>query len=485
MSARMNMTPATSTARVWLACQARCGGEGHRFDLIQPAVRCPDCGGLLDPVVDLDAISADATSLRDRLSARRTRPADARDRSGVWRFRDLFWPGDLAPSETVTLGEGNAGVVELPWTLPDGTGGSSSSMPGLSVIRCGENPTGSFKDLGMTVLGTWGRAIARRRASQGKGPPTLLCASTGDTSAALAAYGARAGLPVVVLLPTDKISPAQLVQPLAHGACVIAIDGDFDTCMGVVAGIADRAADTVDDVDALLLANSKNPIRLLGQLTVALEIAEAAWLGGRLPDVVCVPSGNLGNISALHLGFSIARAAGLIDRLPRLVACQVDAANPLYRLVTSSSGSPPSSMVAGETHASAIRIGAPVSLPRALKALTATNGTVTSVSEEALLSASARADRLGLFVCPQTAAALAGVEQLVARGEVGAADHVAVVATAAGLKFVEQKTAFHAGSTALGPMALSPTTAALRNAPRVVAANVDAVMAVIATIGGR
>jgi threonine synthase len=482
----MPMTPATSTARVWLACQARCGGEGRRFDLIQPAVRCPDCGGLLDPVVDLDAISANAASLRDGLSARRTRPADARDRSGVWRFRDLFWPGDLAPSETVTLGEGNAGVVELPWTLPSSTSSSASSMPALSVIRCGENPTGSFKDLGMTVLGTWGRAIARRRASQGKVPPTLLCASTGDTSAALAAYGARAGLPVVVLLPTDKISPAQLVQPLAHGACVIAIDGDFDTCMGVVAGIADRAGDNVDDVDALLLANSKNPIRLLGQLTVALEIAEAAWLGARLPDVVCVPSGNLGNISALHLGFTIARAAGLIDRLPRLVACQVDAANPLYRLVTSSSGAPSlSSMVAGETHASAIRIGAPVSLPRALKALAATNGMVTSVSEEALLSASARADRLGLFVCPQTAAALAGVEQLVARGEVGAAAHVAVVATAAGLKFVEQKTAFHAGSTALGPMALSPTTEALRNAPRVVAADVDAVMRVMATIGGR
>ena len=481
----MNMTPATSTARVWLACQAHCGGEGRRFDLIQPAVRCPDCGGLLDPVVDLDAISANATALRDGVSARRTRPADARDRSGVWRFRDLFWPGELAPSETVSLGEGNAGVVELPWTLPSSS--AAGAMPVLSVVRCGENPTGSFKDLGMTVLGTWGRAIARRRASQGKGPPTLLCASTGDTSAALAAYGARAGLPVVVLLPTDKISPAQLVQPLAHGACVIAIDGDFDTCMGVVAGIADRAGDNVDDVDALLLANSKNPIRLLGQLTVALEIAEAAWLGARLPDVVCVPSGNLGNISALHLGFTIARAAGLIDRLPRLVACQVDAANPLNRLVMSSSGAPSSSssMVAGETHASAIRIGAPVSLPRALKALAATNGTVTSVSEEALLSASARADRLGLFVCPQTAAALAGVEQLVARGEVGAADHVAVVATAAGLKFVEQKTAFHAGSTVLGPMALSPTTEALRNAPRVVAADVDAVMHAMATIGGR
>ena len=476
------MRTAPPLALVWLACQARCQGNERRFDLFQPAVRCPDCGALLDPVVDLDALASRAASLRDGLLARRARPLDARDRSGVWRFRDLFWPGALEASETVTLGEGNAGVVELPWSLPSSSLTQPSSMPTLSVVRCGENPTGSFKDLGMTVLGTWAAAIARRRAGQGKAPPVLLCASTGDTSAALAAYGARAGLPVVVLLPTDKISPAQLVQPLAHGACVIAIDGDFDTCMRVVAGIADRAQGA-EDQDALLLANSKNPIRLLGQMTVALEIAEAAWLGGRLPDVVCVPSGNLGNISALHLGFSIARAVGMIDRLPRLVACQVDAANPLYRLVVSSSSE--TSMAAAATHASAIRIGAPVSLPRALRALTATRGTVTSVSEEALLSASARADRLGLFVCPQTAAALAGVEQLVTRGEVSAADHVAVIATAAGLKFVEQKTAFHAGSTVLGDLFLSAGTQALRNAPRVVAPDVDAVLAVMAGVGAR
>ena len=212
---------------------------------------------------------------------------------------------------------------------------------------------------------------------------------------------------------------------------------------------------------------AKNPIRLLGQLTVALEIAEDGPV-----DVVCVPSGNLGNISALYQGFLLARAVGLIDKLPRLVACQVDAANPLYRAHHSNWLT--TSMTAGPTHASAIRIGAPVSLPRARKALEATNGLVTSVSEAALLSASAAADRCGLYVCPHTAAALAGLDQLVESGDVGAGDRVVVVSTASGLKF-------HAGSTALGDLALPLSTSSLRNSPRPVAASAAAVRAALAS----
>jgi threonine synthase len=433
---------------------------------VQPAVRCPDCGGLLDPVVDVDGIAAEASTLRSLFRERRGAPQDARDRSGVWRFREVLWPNPVGVADVVTLGEGNAAMVPLQ---------APAGHPRVDVVQCGDNPTGSFKDLGMTVLGSWGLAIARRRGARGAPPPTLVCASTGDTSAALAAYGARAGLPVVVLLPTDKISPAQLVQPLAHGARVLAIDGDFDTCMAVVAGLSERVVGAGDD--AVLLANSKNPIRLLGQLSVALEIAEHAANTGDVVDVVVVPSGNLGNVSALFLGFRIAQALGYISRLPRLVAAQVDAANPLYRHVVEGMSS--TSMAAQATHASAIRIGSPVSLPRALVALRETGGTATSASEEALLLAGARADRQGLFVCPQTAAALAGVDELVARGAVGAQERVVVVATAAGLKFAEQKTAFHAGSTGLGPLALSPATVALRNAPRVVAADVDAVLGVL------
>jgi threonine synthase len=463
------MTSAAPGARVWLACQARCGGEARRFDLVQSAVRCPDCGGLLDPVVDLDAIAADAANLRARFERRRAAPRDARDRSGVWRFRELLWPTELGEDDVVTLGEGNAGLVPL--RVPAGS-------PRLDVVRCGENPTGSFKDLGMTVLSSWALALARRRAARGVGRPVLVCASTGDTSAALAAYGARAGLPVVVLLPTDKISPAQLVQPLAHGARVLAVDGDFDTCMAVVAGLSERVAAGGDD--DILLANSKNPIRLLGQLTVALELAEHAALTGEAIDVVSVPSGNLGNVSALFLGFRIARALGYLERLPRLVAAQVDAANPLYRRVVEGASS--TSMAALPTLASAIRIGAPVSLPRALVALAETGGTATSVSEEALSLASARADRQGLLVCPQTAAALAGVDELVARGFVGADERVVVVATAAGLKFVEQKIAFHRDDPVEPTTPRGRTLAALRNTPRVVAPDVDAVMAALVEV---
>ena len=447
---------------MWLVCQAGCCAD--RFEPLQPIVSCPRCGGLLDPAFDLETLATKATDLRHHLRERRAAPFDDRDRSGVWRFRDLFWPADeggdrFGVDDVVTMGEGNAARVRVP---------RQQGRPDVVIKQCGAGPTGSFKDLGMTVLSTWAKALALQRSSS-LPLPTLLCASTGDTSAALAAYGARAGLPVCVLLPADKISPTQLVQPLAHGARVLAIDGDFDTCMKVV---ADLAAD--NENGDIILANSKNPIRLLGQLTVALEIAEDGPV-----DVVCVPSGNLGNISALYQGFLLARAVGLIDKLPRLVACQVDAANPLYRAHHSNWLT--TSMTAGPTHASAIRIGAPVSLLRAKKALEASNGLVTSVSEAALLSASAAADRCGLYVCPHTAAALAGLDQLVESGDVGAGDRVVVVSTASGLKFSEQKIAFHAGSTALGDLALPLSTSSLRNSPRPVAASAAAVRAALAS----
>ncbi len=446
---------------MWLTCQAGCCAE--RFEPLQLLISCPRCGGLLDPAFDLDAVGERASDLRHRLRERRGAPFDDRDRSGVWRFRDLFWPADngaerFSADDVVTLGEGNAARVRVP-RIDNG--------PDVVIKQCGAGPTGSFKDLGMTVLSTWAKAVAAQ-GDPSSPLPTLLCASTGDTSAALAAYGARAGLPVCVLLPAGKISPTQLVQPLAHGARVLAIDGDFDTCMQVVAELA-----ASNDDGSIILANSKNPIRLLGQLTVALEIAEDGPV-----DVICVPSGNLGNISALYLGFQLARAVGLIDKLPRLVACQVNAANPLFQAFND--GWATTSMAAGPTHASAIRIGAPVSLPRARKALQATGGLVTSVSEAELLAASALADRCGLYVCPHTAAAIAGLDQLVARGDIGASDRVVVVSTASGLKFSEQKSAFHAGSTALGDLPLPSSTTSLRNAPRPIAASAAAVRAALA-----
>ena len=419
--------------QMWLACVSGCPG---RHDPFQPLFSCPSCGGLIDVEVDVSSLPRQPT----------------RRRSGTWAFHSWIAPG-LQEEEIVSLGEGAAPIVDVE------IGGARAMLQ-----QCGQQPTGSFKDLGMTVLVSMALAMRRR----GRDVRALVCASTGDTSAALAAYGARAGIPVVVLLPKNKVSPAQLVQPLAAGARVLELDGDFDAAMRVVAQLA--------SLPGVFLANSKNPLRLQGQMTVAFEIAFdlAAGTGGDVPDFVLVPSGNLGNIAAIHRGFSLLQQLGVTRRVPRLVACQVDAANPLYR-AWQANFSAATTMAAGETHATAIRIGDPVSLPRAKKALLASDGLVTSVAEAALLDAMGHADRQGLFVCPHTATALAGLAQLSAAGVIKPEHKAVVVSTASGLKFVEQKAVFHGGSTALGNMELPAHTAALRNPPRCVPATLDAV----------
>jgi threonine synthase len=432
MNARSFDDVAGPSAAVAFACLS-CG---YRHGVLDGAIVCARCGGLLDLALD----------------AARLTPAPSPRRRGTWAWREWFAPA-LNDADIVSLGEGAGPLVDL-----DVAGRRAW------LKQCGQQPTGSFKDLGMTALVSY--ASARRR--RGERIDALVCASTGDTSAALAAYGARAGMPVVVLLPAGKVSLAQLVQPLAHGARVVAVDGDFDACMRVVVDVAKRPG--------IVLANSKNPLRLLGQMTVAFEIAaDLAEVGAPGPDVVLVPSGNLGNVSAIARGFELLRDLGRIERVPRLVACQVAAANPLFRAFSSSTLPSVPAVTAGETHATAIRIGDPVSAPRAARALAASNGLATSVDEAQLLDAMARADRQGHLVCPQTAVALAGLADLVERGVVGATETVVVVGTASGLKFVEQKQAFHAGSTVLGALALPSSTSALRNPVRTTAASAEAV----------
>ena len=214
------------------------------------------------------------------------------------------------------------------------------------------------------------------------------------------------GIPAVVLLPKGKISVPQLVQPLANGAITLSLDTDFDGCMAIVAELAAR--------DGVYLANSMNALRLEGQKTVAIEIAQQFdW---QVPDWVVLPSGNLGNASALHAGFRMMCELGLADRMP---------------------------IVAGATQATAIRIGNPVSAPRALRALEAMNGVVEQASEEELCEAAAAADRTGLYCCPHTGVALAVLDKLVARGVIDRAARVVVISTASGLKFTEFKVRYH------------------------------------------
>jgi threonine synthase len=290
---------------------------------------------------------------------------------------------------------------------------------------CGNGPTGSFKDLGMTVL----VSSVKQMIAGGHAIRAIGCASTGDTSAALAAYAAAAGIPALVILPRDKVTRAQLLQPLAAGATVLSVDGDFDDCMAIMQRLADE--------EGLYLANSLNSLRLEGQKTVAIEFTQQ--LDWQVPDVVIVPGGNLGNVSALQAGFEMMRELGLTTRVPRLVVAQAEAANPLY--LASRNGWQFEAITARATWASAIQIGNPVSIAKAIRAVLATNGTVEQASEADLSAASAIADVAGLFVCPHTAVALAALEKLARRGEVTPQDRVVVVSTANGLKFTDFKSA--------------------------------------------
>jgi threonine synthase len=367
-------------------------------------------------------------ALRDRSGAAWMKLFDDRYRknqwpygSGVWGKREWVMPG--VPDEQIdSLYEGGTNLF---WAERYGR---TLGLSDLWVKLCGNSHSGSFKDLGMTVL----VSVVQMAIRDGLKVKAIACASTGDTSASLAAYGAAAGLPVVVLLPRGKISTAQLVQPLAHGSMVLGLDTDFDGCMEIVRQLAAEGI--------VYLANSMNPLRIEGQKTVAIEIVQQFdW---EVPDWVILPSGNLGNASALYAGFKMMRDLGVIARYPRLVVAQAENANPLYR-AWSAGKREVSAIQAKPTLATAIQIGNPVSAPRAIQALEAMNGIVEQASEEELCDAAARADRTGMYTCPHTAVGLAVLEKLIGRGVISKGDRAVCVSTAAGLKFTEFKVRYH------------------------------------------
>jgi threonine synthase len=405
--------------RAVFRCFAGCDGE---YPLTEPLYRCPKCDGLLE-------VAHDVQALRDRSAAAWMKLFDDRWMrtqwpygSGVWGKRE--WVAPEVPDENiVSTGEGGTNVF---WA---DRLGREIGIADLWIKLCGNSHTGSFKDLGMTVL----VSVVRQAIAENKlATRVLCCASTGDTSASLAAYGAAAGLPVAVLLPRGRVSTAQLVQPLAHGARVFALETDFDGCMAVVRELARRGL--------VYLANSMNPLRIEGQKTVSLEIVQQfEW---ESPDWVILPSGNLGNAAALYAGFKLMLELGLIARIPRLCVAQAEKANPMY-LAFVAGKDVVEPIVAGETLASAIQIGNPVSAPRAMAALRAMNGVVEQATEEELAEACARADRTGLYTCPHTGVALACLFKLRARGLVEPQHRVVVVSTANGLKFTEFKLAYH------------------------------------------
>ena len=410
--------------RAHFACFAGCPGA---YPLTQPIYRCPKCQGLLE-------VRHDENALRDRSPASWMRLFDERYKrtqwpygSGVWGKRE--WVAPQVPDHLIVSTD--EGGTNLFWA--ERLGGQLG-LRDLWVKQCGNAHSGSFKDLGMTVL----VSVVRQALEEGTlKTPVIACASTGDTSAALAAYGAAAGLPVAVLLPRGLVSTAQLVQPLAHGATVFALETDFDGCMAIVKELAARGL--------VYLANSMNPLRIEGQKTVAIEIVQQFdW---QVPDWVVIPSGNLGNAAALYAGFRMMRDLGLTSRLPRLVVAQAAQANPMFRAYEAHR-EVVEPMQAGRTLASAIQIGNPVSAPRAMAALKAMNGVVEQATEQELADACARADRTGLYTCPHTGVALACVIKLRERGVIAESERVVVVSTANGLKFTEFKMGYEDRSLA-------------------------------------
>jgi threonine synthase len=429
-------------------CVAGCAGD-HRLDEV--IYRCPTCGGLLEVVHDLAALRARSADAWKRLFSERWRSLDEPWSSGVWGKHEWVAP-ELRAEHVVSLGEGATHLMRVPHLA------RALGLGDVRVKQCGTSHTGSFKDLGMTVL----VSQVKQMIADGRAIRAIGCASTGDTSAALAAYAAAAGIRAVVILPRGKISTAQLVQPLAMGALVLALDTDFDGCMAIVQELAAN--------DGLYLANSMNSLRLEGQKTVAIEIVQQ--LGWEIPDWVVIPGGNLGNVSALGAGFELLRALGLVERLPRICVAQAAAAAPLYASYRAG-WAELAPVTAAPTAASAIQIGNPISFAKAVRALRATDGVVEIATEAELADASALADRGGLFTCPHTGVALAALAKLAARGDITRAHRVVVISTASGLKFTEFKVGYHAGSLAGVP---APRH---RSAPVELPARYDAVRAAL------
>jgi len=404
--------------RAWLECIRDCG---ERFSLSEVVYVCPRCGGLLDVEHDIEALRDRSASGWMKLFDDRIRTNEWPYGSGVWGKKEWVLP-TLDNANVVSMYEGHTNLF---WAERLG---QQLGVHDLWVKLCGNTHTGSFKDLGMTVL------VSQVRQMRAEGVPieAVACASTGDTSAALAAYGAAAGIPTIVFLPRGKVSTAQLVQPIANGALVLALDTDFDGCMEIVRQVtADKR---------IYLANSMNSLRIEGQKTVGIEIAQQFdW---QVPDWIVIPVGNLGNVSALGKGLLMMKRLGLIDRLPRILCAQSARANPLY-LSYQTGFREYHSITAGRTAASAIQIGNPVSYERAVRVLRDLDGIVEQASEQELADACAQADRTGLYTCPHTGVALAALFKTIDRGEIHPQDRVVVISTAHGLKFTDFKVAYH------------------------------------------
>ena len=444
-----------SITRVQHCADPSCGAS---FGICERIYLCSKCGGPLEIKSSLPNVT-EASALRASWRAR-AGSLDPRDRSGVWRFRELLPFDSTAP--VVTIGEGNTPLYSAPRCA------EYSGMRELRLKHQGCNPTGSFKDTGMTTCVTQAVLL---------GASTVVCASTGNTSASLAAYAARAGVQCAILLPRGQVTASKLAQSMDYGAIVCEIDGNFDDCMRLIQEIAAEPS--------IYLANSINPFRIEGQKTVAFELMEQCeW---RVPSHVVVPGGNMGNSSALGKGFEEMQQMGLIDRLPKLSVIQAEGASPLARLFAGLD----SKIVSGavpfpgeiapvgnpQTLATAIKIGSPVSWKKALRSVIRSGGRIISVSEQEIADAKAMIGRDGIGCEPASATTVAGIRKLTAAGFILRGESVVAVLTGHLLKDPDYVSQYHRGTLSVnsqakdGVVEMQTIDGTFRNEPKRVAAS--------------
>jgi threonine synthase len=422
---------------------------GEKYATNEILYQCPQCGGLLELRYEYDAAAVPAWKKTWRERRMDNSPIN---QSGVWRYREML-PFD-GEASAVTLREGNTPLLESPITA------AYARLDRLLFKHQGFNPTGSFKDNGMTCGVTQARLLGKR---------VVACVSTGNTSASMAAYASAAGLKAVIFLPQGNISFGKLAQALEYGALTLQVEANFDEILALVRQVADCAG--------IYLLNSINPFRIEGQKTMAIEMADQ--LDWRVPDWVVMPGGNLGNTAAFGKGFLELYEAGLIDRVPRIAVVQAAGAAPFFDYVRGGYGSF-KAVPKPETLATAIRIGDPVSWPKAEAVVRKTRGTVETATEQEIADAKAIIGRSGIGCEPASAATLAGIRKMTTAEIIRQDESVVAILTGNVLKDPDYIYRYHMGELK------SPTGDAITphygNRPQVVEGEANAIIKLLQSI---
>ncbi len=436
----------SSGSQAYLVCfESSCRAQ---YDVRDVLYNCPKCGGLLEAAYV--RIAGDAAGLKKLWRERRMDNAPL-EQSGVWRYRELF-PFLDDTQHVVTLREGNTPLLSAPRAAAYG------GLKAITFKHQGFNPTGSFKDNGMTAGAAQARLLGMKRVA---------CVSTGNTSASMAAYASAGGLEPLIFIPNGNISYGKLAQALEYGAKTFQVDANFDQILALVRVLAERLG--------IYLLNSINPFRIEGQKSIVIEMMDQRdW---KVPDWIVLPGGNLGNVSAFGKGLREMLALGLIDKLPRLAVIQAAGSSPFYEYMAAKGSAPFVAQGHPETLATAIKIGDPVSWPKAQLEIETTRGTVEKADEQEIADAKAVIGASGIGCEPASAATLAGIKKLVAAGVIDRDADVVAVLTGNVLKDPDYIYRYHTGQLQ------GPDGAAIRatfgNAPVVVPNDTDRITELI------